>query len=180
MALNTSPSNDPVEFLHRKSGINKSRIDTVKVSDLLIIEDSDLDARALSALARSVFGHDIAVRHATAVLRAKNMLLERAPDLILLDDIIPPSDRAEGSIQHLRLAGYKGPIIVISGEMTRLRSMSIMKAGAAGVVHKDDLNASSLTEAVNGCAERAEEGGDDSSTTVSNQRGIIAHDDDIL
>ena len=60
-------------------------------------------------------------------------------------------------MQLLRAAGVARTIIVVSGEMTRLRRLELLRAGAAAVIHKDDLNASSLAEA----AHPPSGGGDD-------------------
>jgi DNA-binding response OmpR family regulator len=113
----------------------------------LIVEDSQTDGNTLSALLRSAFGRDVSIRHASSMMRAKNMLLERMPDLVVLDDIMPPKDRADTSIPSLRHAGVVGPIVVVSGEMTRVRRLKLLQAGANEVLHKDDLNVMSLVEA---------------------------------
>jgi DNA-binding NarL/FixJ family response regulator len=148
VSLHSAMPNEPVDFLRQKSGVYKSRMQAAQFADLLIVDDSALDARAIGALLRSAFGRDADVRHAASLMRAKNMLLERMPQLIVLDDVLPPKDRAEGSIAYLRQSGFAGPVIVVSGEMNRHRRLSILAAGASGVIHKDDLNATSLAEAV--------------------------------
>ena len=141
-------SDEPVEFLRHKSGVHKSRIGAKKIADILLVDDSQMDGKAMAALLRSAFGREIQIRHATSLLRARNMLLERVPDLIVLDDILPPKDRADTSMTFLRQSGYAGQIIVVSGEMTRIRRLMLLQAGASAVVHKDDLNAMSLMEAI--------------------------------
>lgn len=148
MYIHAAPDDEPVEFLRHKSGVHKSRIGARKIGDVLLIDDSKLDSRAIAALLRSAFGRDIQIRHAASLSRGRNMLLERMPDLIVLDDILPPRDRADTSLTYLRQAGFTGQIIVVSGEMTRVRRLLLLQAGADAVVHKDDLNAMSLVEAV--------------------------------
>jgi CheY-like chemotaxis protein len=140
-------SGQPVDYLHLRSGVNKARLHAVKFADILVIDDNMIDARSVSALVRSAFGRETEVRHAGSLMRAKNMLLERMPALIILDDFLPPTDRAESSIGHLRQSNFSGPVIVVSGQMTRLRRLALLQAGATGVVHKDDLNATALAEA---------------------------------
>lgn len=149
------PSGDPADFLRRKSGVHKSRLSAARASDILLIDDSAFDAKALGALVRAAFGRDAQIRHATGLMRGRNMLLERMPDLILLDDMLPPSDRAEGSIAYLRTCGYAGPIVVVSGQMTRIRRLGLLQVGAADVLHKDDLNVASLAQAAIPASDRA-------------------------
>ena len=174
MNLNIAATGDSVDFLRQRSVIHKSRLDGKAVTDILIIDDSALDARAMSAIARGVFGRDVPLRHATSLARGINMLLERMPDLILLDDILPPRDRAESSIAQLRKANYTGTIVIISGELTRMRKLALREAGADGMIHKDDLNASSLIEALSSRHGTAEAGSE------PDPRGVSAHDDDLL
>ena len=179
MSLNVAASDEPVDFLHQRSEVNKARLRSAKIADILVIDDNILDARAVSALLRSAFGRDAEVRHSTTLLRAKTMLLERKPDLIVLDDILPPKDRAENSIAALRQSGYAGTIVVISCEMTWQRRLTLLRLGATSVVHKDDLNATSLAEAVVPAA--AEAGGIAGAAPAERQssNGHAADDDGV-
>ena len=147
MSMLAVSSDEPVDFLRQKSGVHKSRIASARVEDILIIEDSQFDGKTMAALLRSAFGRDTVVRHASSLMRAKNMLLERMPDLVILDDIMPPKDRADTSLPYLRQSGVEAPIVVVSGEMTRLRRLTLLQAGANEVLHKDDLNVMRLVEA---------------------------------
>jgi CheY-like chemotaxis protein len=147
MSMIAAPTDEPVDFLRHKSGVHKSRITAAKVSEILVIDDSQFDGKSMSALLRSAFGRDVPVRHASSLMRARNMLLERMPDLVVLDDVLPPKDRADTSIPTLRQAGFAGLIIVVSGEMTRVRRLTLLQVGANAVLHKDDLNVMSLVEA---------------------------------
>jgi CheY-like chemotaxis protein len=147
MSMHAVSPDEPVDFLRHKSGVHKSRIAAAQIADILIVEDSQIDGKTMSALLRSAFGRDVTIRHATSLIRAKTMLLERMPDLVVLDDIMPPKDRADTSIPYLRQNGVAGLVIVVSGEMTRVRRLKLLHAGANEVLHKDDLNVMSLLEA---------------------------------
>ena len=147
MTMNAFPSDEPVIFLRHKSGVHKSRIAAAHIADVLLIDDSQFDGKTMSALLRGAFGRDVVIRHASSMMRAKTLLLERIPDLIVLDDIMPPKDRADNSLADLRQAGFGGLIIIVSGEMTRVRRLKLLQAGANEVLHKDDLNVISLVEA---------------------------------
>ena len=128
-----------------------------------MVRQAWLDARAVGALLRGAFGRDVQVRHATSLLRARNMLLERVPELIILDDILPPRDRAETSIAALREARFAGSIVVVSGGLTRIRTQALRAAGATGVIHKDDLNTTELAAAVYGVSAQPASGSSEQS-----------------
>ena len=46
----------------------------------------------------------------------------------------------------IRRAGYTGPIVVISGELTRDRRSALIAKGATDTIHKDDLNSVAIAE----------------------------------
>ena len=96
-----------------------------------------------------MFGYNLAVRRAKTLGSALDCVIECKPDLVFLDDILPPSDTASNTIPFLRRCGYEGPIIVVSGEMTRRRRQELTAAGAADVMHKDDLDSVRVSEALN-------------------------------
>jgi DNA-binding response OmpR family regulator len=75
-------------------------------------------------------------------------VLARRPQLIFLDDILKPSDRATDTIPFLRRAEYSGPIIVISRLVTKKRRLELLAVGATDVIHKDELDSVRLGEAL--------------------------------
>lgn len=143
------------DFLERKSTVNKQRTTLPQLTDVLVIDDCDVDAKRLTATLRVILGYDIQVRRASTVATALDCVIEQQPDLIFLDDVLKPSDSATVTIPFLRHAGYTGPIIVVSGEITRSRQVELRASGATEVIHKDDVDSVRLTEAmvqVFGCA----------------------------
>jgi DNA-binding NarL/FixJ family response regulator len=72
------------------------------------------------------------------------------PLLVFLDDILKPSTNALQTMPLLRQAGYSGPIIVISGQVTHSRRSDLIAGGASDVIHKDDVDSVRVAEAIAG------------------------------
>ena len=135
-------------FLTRKSDLTKSQQGSGRFTDILIVEDENFDADRLRATLHIMFGYSIDVRRARTLGSALDCVIERHPQLIFLDDYLKPSDNATQTIPFLRHCGYVGPIIVVSGQVDRLRRAMLVKAGAIDVIHKDDLDSVRIFEAL--------------------------------
>jgi len=135
-------------FLAKKADVTKTRMGLPRLTDLLIVEDENFDADRLRATLHIMFGYEIAVRRAKTLGSALDAVIERAPEVIFLDDYLKPNDNATQTIPFLRRCGYEGPIIVVSGEVDRQRRGVLVKAGAIDVIHKDDLDSVRIAEAM--------------------------------
>lgn len=144
----TNPSKTGGAFLERKSALAIARQSRPQFNDVLIVEDTKLDADRLKATLHSIFGYEIATRHAATLGSALDRVIERKPDLIFLDDHLKPNDNAAHTIPFLRRCHYDGPIIVVSGLLDRKRAAILIKAGAAVAIHKDALDSGSIAEAL--------------------------------
>lgn len=136
------------DYLDKRSGVTKSRADLPHLSDILIVEDETFDADRLKATLHLMFGYDIEIRRAATLGRALDEVIARSPQVIFLDDVLKPSDNASQTLPFLRRAGYQGPIVVVSGQATRKRKSVLMEAGAADVIHKDDVDSVRVAEAL--------------------------------
>lgn len=137
------------QFLNRRSELAKARHrNKFSFSDVLIVEDEALDADRLRATLRAMFGYDLSVRRATTLGSALDCVIERKPDLIFLDDHLPPKDNATLTIPFLRRCNYDGPIVIISGMLTAKREAELARAGAAAAIHKDKVDSGSIEEAL--------------------------------
>ena len=114
------------------------------LNDVVIVEDETFDAKRLSAILNLVIGRQATLRIAQSMNEAIDAVLQSPPDLMFLDDYLEPSDLALDTIPMVRRVGYRGPIVVISGELDRERLVELKKAGASGAVHKDELNSVDL------------------------------------
>jgi len=135
------------DFLDKKSGLTKSLKKMPQLTNVLVVDDCSTDIKRLRATLHLMFGYEIDVREANTLSSAIDQVLKHKPQLILLDDNLELSaDRACDSIPYLRRVGYEGPIVVVSGVATRKRRMDLMKAGAAEVLHKDDVDSVRINE----------------------------------
>ena len=135
-------------FLERKSTLAIARQGRPRFNDILIVEDTKLDADRLKATLHSIFGYEIVTRHAATLGSALDRVIERQPELIFLDDHLKPNDNAAHTIPFLRRCNYTGPIIVVSGLLDRKRAATLIQAGAAVTIHKDSLDSGSIAEAL--------------------------------
>lgn len=136
------------DFLAKKSDVTKMRKALPALKDVLVVDDEAADADRLKATLRVMFGYDVEVRRAATLGSAVDCVLAKRPDILFLDDILKPSDRATDTIPFLRRAEYAGPIVVISGQVTKKRRLELIAAGANDVIHKDDLDSVRLGEAL--------------------------------
>src|SRR5262249_42755887 len=97
---------------------------------------------------RVIFGYDLRIHLAMTLGDAVDRVGAVKPCLVFLDDILKPSDNALQSMPLLRRAGYAGPIIVISGQVTHHRRSSLLAGGASEVIHKDDVDSVRVAEAI--------------------------------
>ena len=134
------------DFLAKKSGVIRASQGVPNLEDVVIVEDENLDADRLLATLRVMFGYDLQVRCASTLAAAVDLVIERAPEIVFLDDVLKPSDDALQTIPFLRRANYHGPIVVISGQVTRTRRALLWAARATEVIHKDDVDNVKLTE----------------------------------
>jgi DNA-binding NarL/FixJ family response regulator len=142
------PASPGGRHLDRKSALAKARADLPTYKDILIVEDTDLDAQRMQGTLRSIFGYDIAMRRATTLGRALDEIIARQPDIVFLDDHLKPKDNALETIPFLRRCSYGGPIIVVSGMLDKKRRAELTRAGAIEAIHKDDLDSSTIEEAI--------------------------------
>jgi CheY-like chemotaxis protein len=136
------------DFLARKSDVTKLRKALPALSDVLVIDDEMADADRIKATLRVMFGYTIEVRRAPTLCSAVDCVLAKQPQIVFLDDILKPSDTATDAIPFLRRAGFDGPIVVVSAQLSKKRRLELIAAGANDVIHKDDLDSVRLGEAL--------------------------------
>lgn len=135
------------DFLDKKSGLNKSLEGAAKLLDVLLVDDEERDIKRLRATLHLMFGYDLQIRDSNTLSSAIDEVMKQQPQLVFLDDHLSlSSDRACDSIPYLRKVGFDGPIVVISGVATRKRRLELIEAGAAEVLHKDDVDSVRINE----------------------------------
>ncbi|MBK9079254.1 MAG: response regulator [Hyphomicrobium sp.] len=141
----SSSSSSGGDYLEKKSGL-RARRSLPALNDVIVVDDENIDADRMFATLRVMYGYDVTVRRAATAGAAVDAVIARTPDIVFLDDILKPSDDAAHTIPFLRRAGYNGPIVVISGQVTRSRRVVLLAAGATDVIHKDDVDSVRLSE----------------------------------
>lgn len=136
------------DFLTKKSELMRARAGIPDLKDVLVVEDESMDADRMFATLRVMFGYELEIRRANTLASAVDFVMSRKPEIVFLDDILKPSDDATQTIPFLRRAGFDGPIVVVSGQVTRTRRTTLIAAGATDVIHKDDVDSVRLAEAL--------------------------------
>ncbi len=141
------------ELLARRSTLNKLRRTMPALRDFLIIDQSTFEADILRAVLHLMFGYAITLRFAPTLGQALDHLIERAPDLVFLDDRLPPNGGGRDVLPIIRKCGYEGPIIVVTSCGEPLARLALLNAGAADVVDRDELDSVRIAEALT-CIQR--------------------------
>jgi CheY-like chemotaxis protein len=139
-------SDETKSVLVRKSELAKRIRALPPLRDIMVIDDNEQDARHAVVVLRLLLGPELVVTSHRYLAKAVAELQRKMPDLIILDDHLPPMDRAESSLKALQRFGFKGPFIVMTGMLDRQRKLELEKLGPLGLIHKDDLDSFSLSE----------------------------------
>ncbi len=142
--MNSNSKGTGADYLVEKSDLARSSNVIPQLKDILIVEDETLPGDRLTATLRTMFGYDVEVRRARTLAIALDLILKKQPELILLDDVLKPTDTALDSLPMIRHAGFKGPIVIVSGQVDRFRRAELMEKGADEAINKDDLNSTEI------------------------------------
>jgi DNA-binding NarL/FixJ family response regulator len=146
--MTSRPPKSGGAHLTRKSELAIARHGKPAFNDILIVEDNEKEANRLLGTLNTMFNYKSVIRQARTLGLALDCVIERKPDIIFLDDLLKPNDNAGQTIPFLRRCGYEGPIVVVSSLLTRPRRATLINAGAIECIHKDDLDGSSVEEAL--------------------------------
>jgi CheY-like chemotaxis protein len=143
-------ANDRVgrDYLARRSWLIKNAQTADAPADIVVVDDNARDVDRLASALRLMFGRDIAVRIAKTPAAMTALLREKLPDLLIVDDHLSQSQRAESTLAAAAAQRFNGPVFVVTGMLTRLRLAELTKLGVVDVIHKDDLDSTRLREAV--------------------------------
>jgi DNA-binding response OmpR family regulator len=135
-----------VNHLARKSELAIARAGRPAFEDILVVEDNVFEGDRLNGTLNIVFNRTAQIRRATTLNGALDAVIAKKPDIVFLDDKLPPNDNASQTIPFLRRCGYLGPIVVVSSVLTRPRRAMLITAGAIDAIHKDDLDGIAIEE----------------------------------
>jgi CheY-like chemotaxis protein len=128
-------------YLERRSLLAKQLAERQAFERICIIDDRALDADVLAGLLRRILGRESNIEIAKSLLTLHTSWATVRPDLVFLDDRLGHLGTASTFIPALRRLAFTGPIVIISGMMTRQRRAELIGAGAAEALHKDDVDA---------------------------------------
>ncbi len=134
------------DLVSEKSVLMQKLAKIPPIRSIQIIDDNRLDAEHVSAVLHLLLGRDVIITQHKSMAVALETLRRSPPDLIFLDDYLPPLDRAESSMKSLQRFGYTGPIVVMSGSFTRARKTEISAFKPLGLLPKDDINSFAMAE----------------------------------
>lgn len=128
-------------YLEKRSLLAKQLSERDAFKRVCIIDDRSLDADVLAGLLRRIIDRDLDIEITRSLLSLHTSWTAAKPDLVFLDDRLGHIGNASTHLPNLRRLGYTGPIVIISGMMTRQRRAELMGLGAVDALHKDDLDA---------------------------------------
>lgn len=137
-----------VRVLAKRSLLAQRMKDVPRYGNILIIEDNPLESERLASTLRGIFGYEANIRQCRTLGTALDAVMSSAPELIFLDDRLGPIDRAEKSVPFLRNTQCRARIIVVSSFVDRRRRADIMKLSVDAVIDKDDLDSTSICDAL--------------------------------
>ncbi len=136
------------DHLEHRSRLKMRLSEMAPITGILIVDDTTFDAEVLGSVLRLVFDPDVRVRHIKFARDIRKAVIDEMPQLLFLDDRLGHGTSAEVSLNVIRTAGCKLPVIVMSGLLTRARQIELRRLGVADVIHKDDMNVARVTEAI--------------------------------
>jgi DNA-binding NtrC family response regulator len=134
------------EYLETRSRLAKRLADSAPFQCIQIIDDAALDGNVLAGLLRKALGHDVRLLTSRGLATVREQWADGLPDLVFLDDRLGPAGSANIHLPQVRRMGFSGPIVVMSGLMTRERRAEVVRLGAFDGMHKDDLVGAAVLE----------------------------------
>lgn len=105
---------------------------------VLLVEDSEFDARLVVGLLRSG-GFPVTSRRVETPADLQTALAEGRWDLVIADQQLPGISAAE-ALRLVQASGQDVPFLVVSGGLGEAAALELMKAGAHDVLMKGHLN----------------------------------------
>ncbi len=142
--MSSSSKGTGADYLVEKSDLARAGKALPKIGDIVVFEDERMDSDRMLATLRTMLGYEVEVRRARTLNSGIDLLIAKLPDLVLLDDYMGPTDRADDALPLIRRAGFTGPVVVVSGALNRKRRSELQKLGVAEAINKDDLDSGSI------------------------------------
>ncbi len=114
---------------------------------ILVVDDHANISKLVEAYVLKAGLSHIRVQHADSLEIACLKIEKEKPDLILLDNLLPPHFDFRQSITELDTA-FSGPIILFSSEIPINIGENDVDKRLAGIISKDDISSKSFIETI--------------------------------
>jgi CheY-like chemotaxis protein len=135
-------------YLGRRSTIACRLHHLPHIEHAMLLGADKRSSAALEATLHLLFGYAIAVETATTIGAALDRLAADPPDLVILDDRLPPLADPVSSLAMLHSLGCVAPVVVLRSERSHVIDQALLEAGAGDVIDRGDLSASRLCESL--------------------------------
>jgi signal transduction histidine kinase len=120
---------------------------------LLLVEDNEGDALLIREMFSDLHGTDCKLAHARTIGEAERTLAGDAPDAVLLD-LSLPDGRGLGTLERIRRAAGKIPVIVLTGLGDDSTALRAVQEGAQDYLVKGEFDGRVLLRSVRYAIER--------------------------
>ena len=127
---------------------NKSFPASLLQPQVLVIDDHANVSKLVDAYIVKAGVKNVKVIHADDLEIACLIVAKNRPELILLDNLLPPHFDFRFSIEKL-VKVYQGPIVLFSGEIPESVGSEEIDSHLVGVLSKDDLATTKFVEILN-------------------------------
>jgi PAS domain S-box-containing protein len=122
--------------------------------DILLVEDNPGDARLIRELLADELGRDaFLLRVAESLADALELIVQRYPDVVVLDLSLPDS-LGLSTLYRIEAAAVGVPVVVLTGNEDQDVALSAVKAGAQDFLVKHELSGRLLTKTIQYARER--------------------------
>src|SRR6202158_3834290 len=120
---------------------------------ILLVEDSNGDARLLREMINKQDSHDTELTHAACMSEAEQHLVQRMFDIILLDLGLPDA-QGLAAVRRAHAAAPRVPLVVLTGLNDQSRAAQALQEGAQDHLIKGQVDARGLLRALGYAVER--------------------------
>lgn len=114
---------------------------------VLLLDDSEDDLFAIGRQLQRASGLSVRLTTAGSMEEGLRRLVEAPVDLVLVDFLLGAHTGTE-VVDELRRAGWRGPVVVVTGHGAESVALAALRAGAADYLRKEELDSSTLERAV--------------------------------
>lgn len=107
-------------------------------TNVLLIDDNDHQIELFRCYAST--SNNISLSATTNLLEAIYLINSEKPDIVFLDNRLLPYETFEETAPILRALGYKGKIVVISADISRITSSDLETYCISGCLDKFDFD----------------------------------------